>query len=48
MRVMQEKQMQAIDEFLSSKISETHIVIDPMFKDCEFKRPQWASKIRQD
>ena len=48
MRVMQDRQMQAIDEFLSSKISETHVVIDPMFKDCEFKRPQWEAKIRQD
>jgi Parvulin-like peptidyl-prolyl isomerase len=42
--VKQQKQQQAIDDFLSTKIRETHITIDPLFKDCEFKRPEWASK----
>ena len=42
------KQNQAIEEFLTGKISQTHIVIDPMFKDCEFKRKDWASKFKED
>jgi len=40
-----QKQQEAIDEFLSKKIEETHIVIDPMFKDCEFTRSGFAKKI---
>ena len=43
--VRQQKQKIAIDEFLSKKIAETHIVIDPMFKDCDFRREGWASKM---
>ena len=42
------KQNQAIEEFLTGKISQTHIVIDSMFKDCEFKRKDWASKFKED
>ena len=34
------------NKFIDKKISETHIVIDPMFKDCDFSRAGWAEKIR--
>ena len=47
-QVRQDKQMKATDDFLAGKIKETHIVIDPMFKDCEFRRPGWASKFSED
>ena len=46
--VKRTKQMAAIDEFLDKKIAETRITIDPMFKDCEFRRPGWASKFSED
>ena len=39
--------MEAIDNFISSKIGETYIIIDPLFKDCVFNRPEWSSKIRK-
>ena len=39
--------MEAIDNFITSKISETYIIIDPLFKDCVFNRPEWSSKIRK-
>ncbi len=42
--VRQQKQMKAIDEFLDSRIKDTRIIIDPMFEDCEFQRPVWATK----
>ena len=41
------KQVEAINEFIDKKISETHIIIDPMFKDCDFSRAGWAEKIRK-
>jgi peptidyl-prolyl cis-trans isomerase SurA len=41
----QKKSMAAIDEFLESKIKSTFIIIDPMFKDCDFERKGWADKI---
>ncbi len=43
----EEKQNQAIDEFIDSKIGSTLIIIDPLFKDCEFDRSGWAEKIRK-
>ena len=43
----QKKSMAAIDEFLESKIKSTFIIIDPMFKDCDFERKGWADKIRK-
>ena len=46
-RVQNAKQMEAINEFIDKKISETHIIIDPMFKDCDFSRPGWKEKIRK-
>ncbi|MBR1926772.1 MAG: peptidylprolyl isomerase [Bacteroidales bacterium] len=45
--VMRDKQMKALDEFMEKKIKETRIVIDPMFKDCEFRRSVWASKFSE-
>ena len=41
------KQMEAINNFIEKKIAETHIVIDPMFSNCEFSRKGWAEKIRK-
>jgi hypothetical protein len=39
--------MEAIDKFISDKIKTTYIVIDPLFKDCDFEREGWAEKIRK-
>ncbi|MBQ9548664.1 MAG: peptidylprolyl isomerase [Bacteroidales bacterium] len=46
--VRQRKQADAIDAFLDKKIKETYIVIDPLFKDCQFKRKGWTEKFRQE
>ena len=43
----QKKSMEAIDKFLNDKIKTTYIVIDPLFKDCDFERKGWAAKIRE-
>lgn len=43
----QKKSMEAIDNFIDSKIKETYIVIDPIFKDCNFEREEWLTKIRK-
>ena len=43
-RVRNQRQMKAIDEFLEKKIKDTYIVIDPMFKECAFKRAVWETK----
>lgn len=42
------KQKEALDKFFDKKIKETYIVIDPLFKGCEFNRSGWAEKIRKD
>ena len=42
------KQQAALDAFLEKKIGETKIVIDPMFKDCEFRRSSWSSKFGEE
>ena len=47
-QVRYEKQMAVIDKFIEQKITETYIVLDPMFKDCEFNRSDWAGKFRED
>ena len=39
--VQQKKQMEAVDAFLEDKIKSTYIVIDPLFKECEFSRDSW-------
>ena len=41
-----DKAMQAIDEFLESKLKTTYIVVDPLFSDCEFNRSGWSQKFR--
>ena len=43
----QQKSMEAIDDFIKSKIKTTHIIIDPMFKDCDFEREGWTEKFRK-
>ena len=43
----QKMSMAAIDDFINSKIESTYIIIDPLFKDCEFEREGWASKFRK-
>ena len=39
--------MEAIDAFVEQKIGATYIVIDPMFRECEFNRSGWADKFRK-
>ena len=43
----QELQMKAIDEFIEEKIASTYIVIDQLFKDCDFERSGWSEKVRK-
>lgn len=42
-----EKQKEALENFVRSKIKSTYIVIDPIFKDCEFMHSEWAEKFRK-
>lgn len=46
--VRQGKQMEAIKKFTTDKIKTTYIVIDPLFGDCEFKNPEWSTRVRRD
>lgn len=41
------KQNEAIDTFIDKKISETYIIIDPLFGDCDFSREGWKAKVRK-
>ena len=43
-RVRYQRQVRAIDEFLETKIKDTYIVIDPMYKECDFNRKIWNDK----
>ena len=43
-RVQQQKQQEAVDKFLATKIKSTYIIIDPLFAECEFSREEWNSK----
>ena len=43
----QQKSMEAINKFIEDKIRTTYIIIDPMFKDCDFEHDGWAEKIRK-
>ena len=45
--VEQDKRMKAIDAFIDEKITQTFIVIDPIYRECEFSRSGWATKFRQ-
>lgn len=47
-QVKYEKQMAEINKFIDEKIQTTSIVIDPMFSDCEFNRPGWKTKFREE
>ena len=47
-QVRYEKQMKVIDKFIEEKISDTYIVLDPMFRDCDFNRSGWESKFREE
>ncbi|MCR5408161.1 MAG: peptidylprolyl isomerase [Bacteroidales bacterium] len=38
------KKMEAVDAFMNEKIKDTYIVIDPLFKECEFARDAWNKK----
>jgi peptidyl-prolyl cis-trans isomerase SurA len=40
----QKASMDAINSFIEEKIRTTHIIIDPLFKDCDFEREGWAEK----
>lgn len=46
-QVKQEKSVEAIDNFIDSKLKTTYIVIDPLFKDCNFEREAWSEKIKK-
>ena len=43
----QQKSTEAINKFIEDKIRTTYIIIDPMFKDCDFEREGWAEKFRK-
>ena len=45
--VRNNKQMEAIDNFIEKKIGETYIIIDPIFGDCDFSREGWKAKVRK-
>jgi peptidyl-prolyl cis-trans isomerase SurA len=40
-------QQEAINSFIEEKIKTTYIIIDPLFKDCDFERAGWSEKIRK-
>ena len=46
--VQNEKTVKAINDFLDEKIRTSYIIIDPLFKDCEFSREGWSEKFRKD
>ena len=39
--VQNKKAMEAIDKFINDKIKSTSIIIDPIFKECDFARDGW-------
>jgi peptidyl-prolyl cis-trans isomerase SurA len=41
------KRQEAIDKFIDSKIKSTLIIIDPLFRDCDFEREGWSKKFRK-
>ena len=47
-QVRQEKSMEAVDDFIDSKLKVTYIVIDPLFKDCDFEREGWLEKVKAE
>ena len=47
-QVKQEASMKAVDDFIDSKLKTTYIVIDPLFRYCEFDNNGWADKFRDN
>ena len=43
-QVKQKASMKAVDDFIDSKLNTTYIVIDPLFKNCNFDRDGWYAK----
>ena len=43
-KVQQNKQQEAVDNFLAKKIKDTYIIIDPLFHECEFSREVWNAR----
>jgi peptidyl-prolyl cis-trans isomerase SurA len=41
------RKAKAIEDFITSKIKTTYIIIDPLFKDCVFEREGWEEKFRK-
>ena len=41
------KQEAAIDQFINGKIKTTYIIIDPLFKNCDFSREGWNKIARE-
>ena len=41
------KRQEAINKFVDEKIKSTLIIIDPLFKDCDFEREGWSEKFRK-
>ena len=42
-----ELQEKAINDFINEKIKTTYIIIDPLFKDCDFEKEGWSEKFRK-
>ena len=42
------KREEAVRDFIDKKIKETYIVIDPLFRDCQFTRDGWEEKFRKE
>lgn len=47
-QVKQEASMKAVDDFIESKLKTTYIVIDPLFKNCDFEREGWSAFFRAE
>ena len=43
-----EKSLETVDKFLNEKIKTTYIILDPLFKDCDFERDGWSEKFRKN
>lgn len=45
--VRNKMQLDAVGRFVDEKIETTHVIIDPLFKDCDFSSEGWLGKIRK-
>ena len=43
-KVKEDKQKEAVDAFLTKKVKDTYIIIDPLFHECEFTREVWNAR----